>query len=65
MTKWQDKGVGFLGKLRKSEKQTVRNEDDGTVAGYHVKHWDGRQDAVAQVKTVKLAGKVEEVGDGS
>jgi len=41
-------------------RKPVTNENDGTQAGYHVEHWDDRQDAVVQPKTVKLKAKMEE-----
>lgn len=63
-TKWQEKGIGFLSKRGQTNKKPVESEDDGTIAGYHVEHWDGRQDAVVQPKTVRLKVKVEEVEQG-
>jgi hypothetical protein len=53
-TKWQEKGVGVSLRRGSSQKKPVTNEDDGTRAGYHVEHWDDRQDAVVQPKPVKL-----------
>jgi hypothetical protein len=43
-----------------SQKKPVVNENDGTQAGYHVEHWDDRQDAVAQPKPVELELAVNE-----
>jgi len=48
------KGVGFLSKKGQTEKEIVHNEDDGSVAGHHVKHWDGRQDAVATPPPIRV-----------
>jgi hypothetical protein len=59
-TKWQDKGVGVSLRRGSSQKKPVTNEDDGTRAGYHVEHWDDRQDAVAQPKPVEIKLKVNE-----
>jgi len=59
-TKWQEKGVGFVSKKGQKQKKVVRSEQDGTKAGYHVEHWDDRQDAVVVLKEpVKLSAKVE------
>ena len=60
MTKWQEKGVGVSLRRGGSRKKPVVNEDDGTRAGYHVEHWDDRQDAVAQPKELKIKMKAME-----
>jgi len=60
MTKWQEKGVGVSLRRGSSQKKPVVNEDDGTRAGYHVEHWDDRQDAVAQPKELKIKMKAME-----
>jgi hypothetical protein len=59
-TKWQEKGVGVSLQRGSSQKKPVVNEDDGTRAGYHVEHWDDRQDAVATPGTMKLTTRVQE-----
>jgi hypothetical protein len=59
-TKWQEKGVGVSLRRGTSQKKPVVNEDDGSRAGYHVEHWDDRQDAVAQPKTLEVELKVTE-----
>jgi hypothetical protein len=59
-TKWQQKGVGVSLRRGSSQKKPVTNEDDGTRAGYHVEHWDDRQDAVVQPKTLEVEFKAEE-----
>lgn len=41
-------------KTGQSERRDVVNEDNGKKAGYHVEHWDGRRDAVAQPDTVNM-----------
>jgi hypothetical protein len=56
-TKWQAKGIGVSLRRGTSQKKPVTNEDDGTRAGYHVEHWDDRQDAVAQPKRVESKTK--------
>jgi hypothetical protein len=43
--------IGVSLRRGSSHKKPVVNEDDGTKAGYHVEHWDDRQDAVATPKT--------------
>jgi hypothetical protein len=57
-TKWQAKGIGVSLRRGSSQKKPVTNEDDGTRAGYHVEHWDDRQDAVAQPKALQAEMKV-------
>lgn len=56
--KW--KSIGFLRKKGQKEKVPVVNEDTGEVGGYHVKHWDGRQDAHVQATPIVGSGKTEE-----
>jgi len=58
-TKWQKKGVGVSLRRGTSQKKPVRNEDDGTRAGYHVEHWDDSQDAVVTPKPIEVKTKVE------
>jgi hypothetical protein len=58
------KGIGFLSKKGTSIKNPVKDEFDGTVAGYHVEHWNGSRDATVFAKTVELKVKVEKP-DGS
>jgi hypothetical protein len=53
-TEWKEKNVGFISKKGKVEKQMVKDERDGTSSGYHLVHWDGKQDAVVQPKTIQL-----------
>jgi hypothetical protein len=47
--------IGFVQKFKPgaTHKKEVRNEDDGGVAGHHVEHHDGSQDAVATPRTVQ------------
>jgi len=59
-TKWQEKGVGVSLRRGGSRKKPVTNEQDGTRAGYHVEHWDDRQDAVATPKPIEVKLKVNE-----
>lgn len=60
MSDFRGKNVGFLRRRGTSEREPVIDERDGSVGGYHVKHWDGRQDAVVQPKTIRVKVKVEE-----
>jgi hypothetical protein len=57
-TKWQEKGIGVSLRRGTSQKKPVRNEDDGTRAGYHIEHWDDHQDAIAQPKALQVEMKV-------
>lgn len=62
MTEFSEKAKTIGVSLRRgtSQRKPVVNEDDGTQAGYHIEHWDDRQDAVAQPKPVELKLKVNE-----
>lgn len=60
MDKDKLRSIGFLKKKGKSEKVPVTNENTGKVEGYHVKHWDGRQDAHITPQAVVGGSKVEE-----
>lgn len=62
MSAFADKARTIGVSLRRgtSQKKPVQNEDDGTQAGYHVEHWDDRQDAVAQPKPIELKLTVNE-----
>lgn len=53
---WKNKGVGYLrpGYKRSSETKPVIDERDGSKAGAHREHWDGRQDARANPGTVRM-----------
>ena len=55
MSKWKETiGHGFgTGKNKgQTRKHAVTDERDGSRAGYHTEHWDGRQDATIQPKPV-------------
>ena len=56
MSEFRDKILGFGAprKWGKAEKKPVVNELDGSNAGHHIEHWDGRQDAVAKPDTLRL-----------
>ena len=56
MSDYQEKirSIGAPRKLGRSERQEVRDERDGTRAGEHVVHWDGRQDAIVEAKPLGL-----------
>ncbi len=47
--------IGFVQKFKPgaTERKVVENEDDGGVAGYHVEHHDGSQDAVAMPRVIE------------
>jgi hypothetical protein len=60
MSNYQEKNVGVLLKKGTSVREPVLDERDGTVGGYHVKHWDGRQDAVVQPKPIRVKVNVKE-----
>lgn len=50
--------LGFPRKMGKTERKVVKNEDDGSDAGYHDVHWDGSQDAHVTPKPVAVKAKV-------
>ena len=54
------RSLGFPRKTGQSEKVPVINEDDGSIGGYHTKHWDGRQDAHVMLKPVVGKGGAQE-----
>jgi hypothetical protein len=56
MTEFAEKAKTIGVSLRRgtSARKPVINEDDGTRAGFHLEHWDDRQDAVVTPKPVKL-----------
>lgn len=64
MSKFSDKAKTIGVSLRRgtSRRKPVINENDGTQAGYHVEHWNDRQDAVVQPKTLEMeiTAKLEE-----
>ena len=45
-------GFGAPRRWGQSVKKPVVNETDGSEAGYHVEHWDDRQDAVVTPKPI-------------
>lgn len=51
--------LSFPRKMGQSEKVPVTDERDGSVGGYHVKHWDGRQDAHITPRTVSAGMSVQ------
>lgn len=52
MSAYRDKLLSIAAprRLGRSEKVRVVDDRDGSTAGIHTKHWDGRQDAVAMPK---------------
>ena len=66
MTEFAEKvrSLGFPRKMGQSEKVPVRNEDTGNFdGGYHLKHWDGRQDAHVVAAPVKGFAQAQEGND--
>lgn len=55
---WKERmrSVGFVSKYKPgaTKKKVVLNENDGKPGGYHVEHYDGSQDAVAQPRTIEM-----------
>ena len=62
MTEYQDKlrSIGVSRRRGSSERKPVIDERDGSQAGYHVEHWDDRQDAVAQPKPIRVRARIVE-----
>jgi len=62
MTDYKDKNVTPILKYKKgaTKKTPVTNEDDGSIGGHHVEHYDGSQDAVITPKTVGAKSKTQE-----
>lgn len=58
MGKYKDKGVGFIKHKGETERVPVKDDRDGSVRGYHDKHWDGSQDAAARPRPVKVKAQV-------
>ena len=54
------KSLGFPRKVGQSEKVPVLDERDGSIGGYHIKHWDGRQDAHITPKPVEGFARAQE-----
>jgi hypothetical protein len=63
MTDWKNLSFGAPRKWGKSERKPVTNENDGTEAGYHVEHWDDRQDAVVTPKTIEVEIQPRQLGE--
>lgn len=55
---WKERirSVGSISRYKPGQKQkkVVMNEDDGKPGGYHVEHYDGSQDAVAQPRPIEM-----------
>jgi len=60
---WKERirSIGFVNKYKPGAevRKPVENEEVGGTAGYHVEHYDGSQDAVAQPKPIVLKAKRE------
>jgi hypothetical protein len=56
MSEYRDKILGFGAprKWGKAEKKPVTNENDGSIAGHHLEHWDDHVDAVVTPKPLKM-----------
>lgn len=54
------RSLGFSTRRGSSKRKPVVDERDGSQAGYHVEHWDDRQEAVVTPKTIKLKARYEE-----
>ena len=52
--------LSFPRRMGAMEKVPVLDERDGHVGGYHVKHWDGRQDAHIVPRPVEMKVNVKE-----
>jgi hypothetical protein len=50
--------IGVSLRRGKSIQKPVRNEGDGTRAGYHVEHWDDHQDAVITPKALRVKPRI-------
>lgn len=56
-SKWRETiGAGFGTGLRRgtSERKPVLNEMTGKEGGYHVEHWDDRQDAFVHPESIQM-----------
>lgn len=60
MNEYQEKirTIGVSTRRGSSRRKNVIDERDGSVGGYHVEHWDDRQDAVVQPKTLRVKAKL-------
>lgn len=62
MTEYADKlkSLSFGTKVgaKPSEKRSITDERDGSVAGVETEHWDGSQDAVARPKTIRVRAQL-------
>jgi hypothetical protein len=61
-TKWQEKNVSYISKYKAGAKRKtdVRNDDDGSVGGHQVEHYDGSVDAVITPTTVGVKTRTME-----
>ncbi len=50
-------------KMGQLERQEVLDERDGTRAGEHVIHWDGRQDAIVEPKPIDVTPDLPAPGE--
>ena len=58
-TEFQEKirSIATPRKVGQSERQVVIDERDGSKAGEHIIHWDGRQDAIAHPREVTIVSE--------
>jgi hypothetical protein len=56
------RSLNFGTKTGQSERKVVTDERDGSVAGVVTEHWDGRTDAAARPKPIRVKAQlVQEV----
>ena len=63
MEKWQEtvgQGFGTGRKKGTSKTKQVVNQDDGSLAGHEVEHWDDRQDANIIVNPVGARSRTQD-----
>ena len=65
MSDYRDKLLSIAAprKVGQSEKVAVPREDGPGTAGYHIKHWDGRQDGVATPNPIVVKIGMEPRGE--
>lgn len=63
MSAFRDKLLSIAAPRRFGKSETVRvpREDGPGTAGFHTKHWDGRQDAVATPGTIVVKVRPQQI----
>jgi hypothetical protein len=61
MTEFKEKlrSLSFPRKYGETERRPVIRDDDGSVGGHHVIHWDGSQDAEITPRPIAVSAKVQ------